>query len=54
MRDELLNGEHFDSPLEARVMIAAWVREYNTLRPHRGRGYKTPVAFYEASRVSSR
>ncbi len=54
MRDELLNGEHFDSPLEARVMIANWVREYNTLRPHRGLGYKTPVAFYEASTVGSR
>jgi transposase InsO family protein len=54
MRDELLNGEHFDSPLEARVMIAEWIREYNTRRPHRGLGYKTPVAFYEASRVSSR
>jgi len=52
MRDELLNGEHFDSPLEARVMIAGWVEEYNTLRPHRGLGYKTPAAFYEASRVS--
>jgi transposase InsO family protein len=55
MRDELLNGEHFDSPLEARVMIAPqWVKEYNTLRPHRGLGFKTPVVFYEACRVGSR
>lgn len=54
MRDELLNGEHFDSPLEAKIMIARWVSEYNTLRPHRGLGYKTPVAFYEASMVGSR
>jgi len=53
MRDKLLNGEHFDSPLEARVMIAQWIHEYNTLRPHRGLGYKTPAAFYEASTVSS-
>jgi hypothetical protein len=30
---KLLNGEHFDSPLEARVMIVNWVRDYNTLRP---------------------
>lgn len=54
MRDELLNGEHFDSPLEARVLIARRVTEYNTLRPHRGLDYKTPAAFYEASRVGSR
>jgi Integrase core domain len=31
MRDELLNGEHFDSPL-ARVVRGRWVDEYNTLR----------------------
>jgi putative transposase len=53
MRDELLNGEHFDSPLEARVMIGRWADEYNTLRPHRGLGFKTPVAFFEASKVGS-
>ena len=45
MRDELLNGEEFDSLLEARVLIAAWISEYNTLRPHRGLGMKTPAAF---------
>jgi hypothetical protein len=41
MRDELLNGEEFDSLLEARVVIGAWVEEYNTLRPHRGLGMMT-------------
>jgi putative transposase len=45
MRDELLNGEEFDSLLEARVMIAAWVEQYNTLRPHRGLGMMTPSAY---------
>lgn len=45
MRDELLNGEEFDSLTEARVVIAAWVVEYNTLRPHRGLGMMTPSAF---------
>ena len=54
MRDELLNGEHFDTVLEAKVMIAGWAHEYNTLRPHRGLGYKTPQAFYEGSKVGSR
>ncbi len=45
MRDELLNGEEFDSLLEARVVIAAWVEQYNTLRPHRGLGMMTPSAY---------
>ena len=45
MRDELLNGEEFDSLLEARVLIDAWRNEYNTLRPHRGLGMMTPTQF---------
>jgi transposase InsO family protein len=53
MRDEILNGESFDSVTEARVVIGGWIREYNTLRPHRGLGMKTPQSFYEASRVGS-
>ncbi len=39
MRDEVLNGEEFDSLLEARVVIGNWLVEYNTLRPHRGLGH---------------
>ena len=54
MRDELLNGEHFESVLEARVVVAQWAHEYNTLRPHRGLGFKTPAAFFAGSRVGSR
>lgn len=53
MRDEVLNGEEFDSLLEASVVIANWVVEYNTLRPHRGLGMMTPAAFaasYEGPR----
>jgi transposase InsO family protein len=45
MRDEVLNGEEFNSLLEARVVIEAWVDEYNTQRPHRGLGMMTPAAF---------
>jgi transposase InsO family protein len=48
MRDEVLNGELFHSVLEARVVIAEWVQEYNTLRPHRGLGMRTPAAFFES------
>jgi putative transposase len=45
MRDEVLNGEEFDSLLEARVVIGNWLVEYNTLRPHRGLGMLTPAAY---------
>ena len=54
MRDELLNGEEFDSLLEARVVIATWVEQYNTLRPHRGLGMMTPAAFATASKAGSK
>lgn len=47
MRDEVLHGELFRSVLEARVVLGQWVEQYNTVRPHRGLGYKTPAAFYE-------
>jgi len=30
MRNEVLNGEEFDSALEARVVIADWLATYNT------------------------
>jgi transposase InsO family protein len=53
MRDEVLNGESFHNVLEARVVLTRWLEEYNTLRPHRGLGMKTPAAFYEASKVGS-
>lgn len=45
MRDELLNGEEFDSLLEARVVISDWVERYNKERPHRGLGMMTPLQY---------
>jgi transposase InsO family protein len=54
MRDELLNGEEFDSLLEARVLINNWIDEYNTLRPHRGLGMMTPAAFAASSNEGGR
>jgi transposase InsO family protein len=42
-RDELLNGEIFDTLLEARVLIEIWRREYNGHRPHSSLGYKPPA-----------
>lgn len=48
MRDEKLNGETFRSVLEARVVLADWITEYNTIRPHRGLKMMTPQRFYES------
>lgn len=42
-RDELLNGEIFDTLLEASVVIERWRREYNYYRPHSSLGYKLPA-----------
>jgi transposase InsO family protein len=43
MRDEVLNGEIFDTLLEARVVIEDWRREYNQHRPHSSLGYSPPA-----------
>ena len=43
MRDELLNGEIFYTLTEARILIEAWRRHYNTIRPHSSLGYRPPA-----------
>jgi putative transposase len=48
LRDEFLNGQLFDSLLEARVLLADWRDEYNHERLHSSHGYLTPVEFNEA------
>jgi transposase InsO family protein len=53
MCDELLNGEEFESLLEARVVIQRWLHEYNEQRPHRGLGMLTPAAFAAEWKVGS-
>jgi transposase InsO family protein len=40
LRDELLNGEIFDTLREAKVLIERWRREYNEIRPHPSLGGK--------------
>ena len=42
-RDELLNGEIFYSLAEAQILIEAWRRHYNTVRPHSSLGYRPPA-----------
>jgi putative transposase len=48
LRDELLNGQQFDSLLEAKVFIEDWRIDYNLNRPHSAHGGLTPVEFAEA------
>ena len=43
LRDELLNGEIFFSLAEAQVLIQAWRRRYNAVRPHSSLGYRPPA-----------
>jgi transposase InsO family protein len=45
LRDELLNGEIFDTVLEAKVVTEAWRKQYNTIRPHSSLGYRAPEAY---------
>jgi len=44
-RDECLNDHWFESLNAARVVIAAWRRDYNELRPHSALHYRTPAEF---------
>jgi putative transposase len=43
LRDELLNGEIFDTMTEARVLTERWRQEYNRFRPHSSLGYRPPA-----------
>ena len=43
LRDELLNGEIFDTLWEAKVLVERWRQEYNTFRPHSALGYRPPA-----------
>ena len=43
LRDELLNGEIFDTILEARIITENWRKHYNKVRPHSSLGYRPPA-----------
>jgi putative transposase len=42
LRDELLNGESFDTLKEAKVIIESWRKHYNEIRPHSSLNYRPP------------
>ena len=52
-RDECLSLEWFRSRAEAKVVIEAWRRHYNTVRPHSSLGYLTPDEFAAKLRAQS-
>ena len=45
LRDECLSLEWFRSRREAAVIIEAWRRHYNAVRPHSSLNYMTPHEF---------
>ena len=49
LRDELLNETLFVSLAHARTMLAAWLLDYNTVRPHSAIGNVPPADFAKLS-----
>ena len=45
LRDEFLNGQLFETLLEAQVLLEAWRIDYNTERPHSSLGWRSPAQF---------
>lgn len=45
LRDECLNQYHFTTLREAQQQIETWRHEYQTQRPHRGLGQRTPAEY---------
>ena len=43
LRDDLLNGEVFNTPMKAQALIEEWRPHYNWLRPHSALNYR-PLA----------
>ncbi len=43
LRDELLNGEVFNTLRKAQVLSEGWRRHYNQVRPHAALGYRPPA-----------
>jgi putative transposase len=52
LRDELLDGEAFETLLEAKVLAEDFRIDYNTCRPHSSLGQLTPARFVEQWRIN--
>lgn len=44
-RDECLSMEWFRNRMDAKIVIEAWRRQYNEVRPHQSLGNRTPAEF---------
>ena len=53
LRDELLNETLFRSLSHTRVALEAWRADYNTMRPHSGLGWMTPITYATARRSAA-
>ena len=53
-RDEFLGLEELESLPAARRMTAAWLEDYNDVRPHSSLAYQTPAEFAARCRNSIR
>jgi len=53
LRDELLNETLFSSLADARVALAAWRLDYNTIRPHSSLGNLPPAHYAKFSAPAS-
>ena len=53
LRDELLNETLFTSLAHARVALARWKLDYNTIRPHSSKGNLVPVDYAKLSAPAS-
>ena len=49
LRDELLNETLFTSLADARVTLAEWMTDYNTVRPHSAIGNVPPTVYAKLS-----
>lgn len=49
LRDECLNETLFSSLAHARAVLAAWKRDYNTVRPHSAIGNQAPAIYAKLS-----
>jgi putative transposase len=54
LRDECLNETLFTSLAHARAVLAAWLHDYNTKRPHSKLGWLTPAEFASSTRSKQR
>ena len=47
LRDEFLNGQLFDTLLEARILLEDWRVDYDMNRPHSAHGGLSPIEFVQ-------